>query len=75
MPKNQNGWPRPPTVDGPGRKTLIVTFCGLVIIGKIRNSCNMGMKDLPDMYGQSLRPKGMHIRQIINAHVTTVCNT
>ena len=40
------------------------------------NSCNMGTSDLPDMYAQSLRftdliAKGIHIRQITSAHVTT----
>ena len=45
--------------------------------GKICNSCNMGMRDLPDMYARSpraagLRPEGIHIRQIMNAHVTSV---
>ena len=39
--------------------------------------CNMGMGDLPDMYEQSLRAagprfKGIHIRQIMDAHVTIV---
>ena len=36
----------------------------------------MGTSDLPDMYAQSLRAtgpraKGIHIRQITSAHVTT----
>jgi len=36
----------------------------------------MGMRDLPDMYTQSpraagLRAEGIHIRQIMNAHVTS----
>jgi len=40
------------------------------------NSCNMGTRDLPDMYAQSPRAagpraEGIHIRQITNAHVTT----
>ena len=30
----------------------------------------MGRRDLPDMYAQSLRAEGMHIRQIPTAHVT-----
>jgi len=42
----------------------------------IRNSCNMGMRDLLDMYTQSLRATGpraedIHIRQITNAYVTS----
>ena len=32
----------------------------------------MGMRDLPDMYAQGWRAKGIHIRQIMNAHVTSV---
>ena len=41
------------------------------------NGCNMGMRNLPDVYAKSLRaacPRddGIHIRQIMNAHVTTV---
>ena len=36
----------------------------------------MGTSDLPDMYAQSpgttgLRAEGIHIRQIMSAHVTT----
>jgi len=39
-------------------------------------SCNMGTSDLPDMYSQSPRAAGIHIRQITHAHVTTIkCNT
>ena len=39
-------------------------------------SCNMGMRDLPDMYARSLRAagpraEGIHIRKILSAHVTT----
>jgi len=42
----------------------------------LSNSCNMGTRDLPDMYAQSLRAagpraEGIHIRQITSAHVTT----
>ena len=36
----------------------------------ICNSCNMGMRDLPDRYGP--RTEGTHIRQIMNADVTSV---
>ena len=37
----------------------------------------MAMRDLPDMYAQSprvagLRAEGIHIRQIMNGHVTTI---
>ena len=35
------------------------------------NSCNMGTSDLPDMYTQSPRAEGIHIRQITSGHVTT----
>ena len=43
----------------------------------ICNSCNMGIRNLPDMYAQSPRATGLgdediHIRQIMNAHVTRV---
>ena len=43
----------------------------------ISNSCNMAMKDLPDMYAQSpmatgQRAEGIHIRQIMNGHVTGI---
>ena len=34
-------------------------------------SCNMGMRDFPDMYAQSPRAEGIHIRQITRAHVTS----
>ena len=42
-----------------------------------KNGCNMGMRDLPDMYAQSPgaacpRDEGIHIRQIPNAHATSV---
>ena len=42
----------------------------------IRISCNMGMRDLPDMYARSPRAAGpraeaIHIRQIPSVHVTT----
>ena len=33
-------------------------------------SCNMGTSDLPDMYSQSPRAAGMHIKQITSAYVT-----
>ena len=40
-------------------------------------SCNIGTRDLPDMYALSTRDcgpwaLGMHIRQITHAHVTTI---
>ena len=38
-------------------------------------SCNIGTCDLPDMYAQSPRAKGIHIRQITSAYVTTITNT
>ena len=41
------------------------------------NGCNMGMGNLPDMYAQGprvagLTAEGIHIRQIMNGHVTTI---
>ena len=58
-------------------------FCGLVYVmfwhpyKTLFDSCNMGTSDLPDMYAQSPRAagpraKGIHIRQITSAHVTTI---
>ena len=43
----------------------------------IHLTCNMGARDLPDMYALSPRacgPRalGIHIRQIPHAHVTTI---
>ena len=38
----------------------------------ICNSCNMAMRDLPDMYAGSPRAEGIHIRQIMNGHVTSI---
>ena len=32
----------------------------------------MAMGDFPDMYAQSLRADGIHIRQIKNGHVTSI---
>ena len=37
----------------------------------INITCNMGRRDLPDMYALSPRALGIHIRQIPPAHVTT----
>ena len=37
----------------------------------ICNSCNMGARDLPDMYARSPRAEGIHIRRITSAHVTS----
>ena len=36
------------------------------------NGCNIGMRDLPNMYTEGHRPEGIHIRQIMNTHVTSV---
>ena len=44
-------------------KTLAMT--------QVANSCNIGISDLPDMYAQSPRAEGIHIRQITSAYVTT----
>ena len=35
-------------------------------------SCNMGTRDLPDMYTRSPLALGIHIRQITCAHVITI---
>ena len=35
-------------------------------------SCNIGTRDLPDMYALSPQALGIHIRQITRAYVTTV---
>ena len=48
----------------------------MVTVG-ICNSCNMAMRDLPDMYARSPRAcgplaLGIHIRQITNGHVITI---
>ena len=32
----------------------------------------MAMGDLPDMYAQGPRAEGIHIRQIMNGHVTSI---
>ena len=46
----------------------------------IHNTCNMGARDMPDMYAFSPRAcgpraSGIHIRQIPRAHVTTITYT
>jgi len=38
----------------------------------LRNICNMGTHDLPDMHVRSPQALGIHIRQITCAHVTTI---
>ena len=43
----------------------------------IHNTCNMAIRDLPDMYALSPRASGprdlgIRIRQILHAHVTTI---
>ena len=43
----------------------------------IHNSCNMAIRDLPDMYtliprACGPRASGIHIRQIPHGHVTTI---
>ena len=43
----------------------------------IHNSCNMAIRDLPDMYALSPwasdpQASGIHIRQIPHGHVTTI---
>ena len=51
--------------------THITIYIILYIYMYICNICNMGMRDLPDMYTHSPRAKGIHIRQIPRAHVTS----
>ena len=46
----------------------------------IHNTCNMGARDLPDMYALSAwacgpQASGIHIRQIPHAQVTTITCT
>ena len=36
------------------------------------DGCNMGIRDLPYMYAQSLRAEGIHIRQIMSAHTSVM---
>ena len=38
-------------------------------------SCDIGTRDLPDMYALSPRALGIHIRQITCAYVTTITCT
>ena len=38
---------------------------------ELRNNSNMGMRDFPNMYAQSPRAEGIHIRQITSSHVTS----
>jgi len=38
----------------------------------LHNIFNMGWSDLPDMYAQSPRAAGIHIRQTMSAHVPTI---
>ena len=43
----------------------------------IHITCNMGARDLPDMYARSPRAtgpraEGIHIRRITSTHVTTI---
>ena len=39
------------------------------------NSCNIDTSNLPDMYAQSPRPEGIHIRQITSAYMLQlICN-
>ena len=52
------------------------TVAAETIISGRCNSCNMGTRDLPDMYARSPRAagpraEGIHIRQITRAHVTS----
>ena len=48
----------------------------LALMEVLHNSCNMGTRDLPEMY--ACRPRlcpqtlGIHFRRITHAHVTTI---
>ena len=44
--------------------------CMLLLLATC-NRCNMGTRDLPDMYTRSPRAEGIHISQIMRAHVTS----
>ena len=49
----------------------------IYIISYICKSCNMAMRDLPDMYAKSPRAagpraEGIRIRQIMNGHITAI---
>ena len=44
----------------------------LLVMEKFSYSCKMGTSDFPDLYVKSLRVKGIHIRQIMSAHVTAI---
>ena len=51
---------------------MILSTCNNV---SIRNSCNMGTSALPDMYAQSPRAEGIHIRHTYQAkHECPCCN-
>ena len=73
-------------VANPLGKLCLVNFVHMDVCGdpisqiwsqNLIDSCNMGTRDLPDMYAQSPRAagpraEGIHIRQITSAHVTTI---
>ena len=42
-----------------------------MVVVYICNNCNMGTRDLLDMYARSPRAEGIHIRQIMSTHVTS----
>ena len=52
-----------------------MSLCVLILIFRVQEvihiTCNMGSRDLPDMYALSPQASDIHIRQIPPAHVTT----
>ena len=42
------------------------------LMEQLHDSCNVGTRDLPDMYTLSPLALGKHIRQITFVHVTTL---
>ena len=54
-----------------------IDYTGIYLAAYLCNGCNIGKKDLPDMYAKNprvagLKDEGIHIRQITNAHVTNI---
>ena len=56
---------------------MLILQPSVILSMVLYNGYNMAMGGLPDMYAQSqraagLRAEGIHIRQIMNGHVTTI---
>ena len=52
--------------------TLVLALRLSALPEVLHNSCNMGIRDLHDMYALSPQTLGIHIRQITRAHVTAI---